>query len=248
MRFFLLFIFSALCIGLANAQNNAYDEALARIRANESRRNTSLSLAGLNLTELPPEIGRLVHLESLYLNHNDLQTLPPEIGNLESLQSLSLSRNQLQSLPAEIGNLKQLHELDLSYNQLRGLPATIGGLESLDALNVSNNQLQSLPAEMGDLAALRWLDLSHNALSGLPPEMGRLNLNRILVAGNYPPLGDIANLDTKVILTYAQANILLQFWPITLLVLLLGLLLVFGVYRSQRKKIGKRRRRIKNRA
>lgn len=245
MRFFILLLFCAACIGLATAQNSPYDEALSRIRANESRRNTSLSLAGLNLTELPPEIGRLIHLETLYLNHNDLLSLPAEIGNLENLQNLYLSRNQLQSLPPEIGMLDNLRELDLSYNQLRRLPAAIGDLENLDALHLSNNQLESLPPEMGDLAALRWLDVSNNHLSGLPPEMGRLNLNRILVAGNYPPLGDIANLDTKLILTYAQANIIWQFWPLLLLVI--GIVICLGVYQYRRRKNTKRRR-IKNRA
>ncbi len=33
------------------------------------------------LTALPPEIGQLTNLQTLYLGDNQLTTLPPEIGN-----------------------------------------------------------------------------------------------------------------------------------------------------------------------
>ncbi|MFM7406681.1 MAG: leucine-rich repeat domain-containing protein, partial [Cuspidothrix sp.] len=66
---------------------------------------TELDLSGKNLTTLPPEIVKLVNLQSLYLWNNQLSSLPPEIVKLVNLQSLDLSSNQLSSLPPEIVKL-----------------------------------------------------------------------------------------------------------------------------------------------
>ncbi|MGC9393471.1 MAG: hypothetical protein ACP5J4_01300 [Anaerolineae bacterium] len=41
-----------------------------------------LDLRDQGLTELPPEIGRLITLQSLDLSYNQLTVLPPEIGRL----------------------------------------------------------------------------------------------------------------------------------------------------------------------
>ncbi|MDX2215555.1 MAG: hypothetical protein SFY66_19985 [Oculatellaceae cyanobacterium bins.114] len=61
---------------------------------------TTLDISGMNLTELPPEIGKLVHLKTLILGRrgydegkrleeltNNLTTLPPEIGKLTQRRS-----------------------------------------------------------------------------------------------------------------------------------------------------------------
>ena len=54
------------------------------------------------LTSIPREIGNLVNLMDLYLDHNDLTSLPKEIGNLVNITYLDLHRNVLTSLPKEI--------------------------------------------------------------------------------------------------------------------------------------------------
>ena len=45
-----------------------------------------LSLAGNNLTHLPPGIGRLTALQRLQLSGNLFETMPEEIGQLSMLQ------------------------------------------------------------------------------------------------------------------------------------------------------------------
>src|SRR5689334_13431020 len=62
---------------------------------------TELDLSEMGLSQLPPEIWQLTHLERLNLSRNELTELPPEIGELTNLQSLDLASNQLTSLPSE---------------------------------------------------------------------------------------------------------------------------------------------------
>ena len=91
-----------------------------------------LNLAGLNLIDLPPEIGQFVHLQKLLLDgtetklDNQLTHLPSEIGQLANLQVLSLEKNNFTSLPPEITGLINLQELILASNKLTTLPPEIG--------------------------------------------------------------------------------------------------------------------------
>lgn len=247
MRLLFSILMSLALIGLVQAQNNPSpnEVALQRIRASQASGRGSLSLAGLGITELPPEIGNLTNLETLWLNHNDLLRLPPEIGNLSNLQSLILNHNQLSRLPAEIGNLTNLQELDLAYNQLSSLPSTIGNLENLNQLYLSHNQLRSLPVSMGKLDSLAWLDLSENQLSSLPIELAEVPLEHINISGNLNPLVSVADEDTQAILAYVKNPVLMQFWPyfVGSASFLLLLLIGFAYYKKQPKK----RRKIRNR-
>jgi Leucine-rich repeat (LRR) protein len=230
------------------AQQNPNELALERIRASQQSGRSSLSLAGLGITEVPPEIGNLINLQTLWLNHNDLTTLPPEIGNLVNLESLILNHNQLRSLPPEIGNLANLQELDLAYNELKVLPASIGNLSTLNQAYWSNNELSSLPPDIGKLSNLRWLDVSNNQLSSLPEELGEVALEHINVAGNLSPLAQMANQDTQAILNYAANPVLVQFWPLGIVGIAVLVLSLVGLYYFQKQKKQPKRRRIKNRA
>ncbi|MBD2459869.1 leucine-rich repeat domain-containing protein [Oscillatoria sp. FACHB-1407] len=148
---------------------------------------TTLDLSGMNLTELPPEIGKLTHLKTLILGRqgydegsrsekltNNLTTLPPEIGNLTQLERLKIWNNCLIKLPPEIGQLQNLKWLDLSENRLKALPPEIGELKKLGLLNLSNNQLNQLPVEIAQLQNLRSLNLGDNQLTELPPQFSQL--------------------------------------------------------------------------
>jgi len=56
---------------------------------------TELDLSGNEITELPPEIGKLIDLITLDLSINQLSTLPREIFQLSELQSLDIRFNQI---------------------------------------------------------------------------------------------------------------------------------------------------------
>jgi internalin A len=146
---------------------------------------TKLDLSFKGLTTLPPEIGQLANLQTLYLYNNQLSSLPPEFGQLTNLQTLQLNRNQLSSLPPEIGQLTNLQTLYLGSNQLSSLPPEFGQLTNLQTLQLNRNQLSSLPPEFGQLTNLQTLQLNRNQLSSLPHEIVQLtNLQTLDLDGN----------------------------------------------------------------
>src|SRR5215831_17699903 len=81
-----------------------------------------LNLSGLNLSQLPAEVGQLTHLRELFLRSNQLSQVPAELRQLTNLQVLILSDNQLSQVPIELVQLTNLEELRLDDNQLSQLP------------------------------------------------------------------------------------------------------------------------------
>ena len=92
---------------------------------NATYRVLSLGLGGLAGT-LPPELGNLGSLRSLWIGGNQSTgqltgTLPPELGNLANLRQLYFHGNRLTGeIPSELGNLANLTTLWLDSNRLTG--------------------------------------------------------------------------------------------------------------------------------
>ena len=74
---------------------------LDRIKRAKDERWRSINLMSEGITELPPEIGTLENLQTLYLQNNKLFKLPEEILQLKKLGYLNLHGNPL-SIPPEI--------------------------------------------------------------------------------------------------------------------------------------------------
>ncbi len=155
---------------------------------------------------IPPELGELEHLVSLYLHQNRLTgSIPPELGELGELRHLVLAYNTLTgSIPPELGRLLNLEELWLKENRLSGsIPPELGELDRLSVLRLAGNKFSgSIPPELGELGELRQLILTGNILTGsIPPELGQLEhlvslyLNRNQLTGSIPPeLGELGEL------------------------------------------------------
>ncbi len=183
-----------LVAGMVRAQDSdaVYAEALRRIEAARASGDTELSLIGLDLTQLPPEVTTLTHLESLILTGNRLTTLPPEIGTLTQLHTLNVASNRLTALPPEIGALTNLQVLNISHNQLTTLPPEIEKLRALVRFNVYNNQLTTLPPEVRALHRLQRLYVEKNTdITYPPPEViargQRVTLAYLRAPSPYPP-------------------------------------------------------------
>ena len=84
------------------------------IQQTADEKKTVLHLFNQGLTDLPPELFELTHLEELGLSGNQLTTLPRQLVNLSQLRVLYLSNNQLTTLPLAICRLRQLKVLYLS--------------------------------------------------------------------------------------------------------------------------------------
>ena len=159
---------------------------------------------------LPPELGSLANLRSLFIwLDGTTGPIPPELGNLANLQSLRLmgrSSHLTGPIPPELGRLANLQILELWNNDLTGpIPPELGGLADLRHLSLDQNHLTGpIPPELGRLTNLNSLHLSKNDLTGpIPPELGgladlrSLNLTANRLTGPIPPeLGGPAYLES----------------------------------------------------
>uniref|UniRef100_A0A8C1RQQ9 Leucine-rich repeat protein SHOC-2 n=1 Tax=Cyprinus carpio TaxID=7962 RepID=A0A8C1RQQ9_CYPCA len=172
-----------------------------------------LDLSDNNLDSLPPQMRRLVHLQTLILNNNPLmhaqlrqlpamvalQTLhlrntqrtqnnmPTSLEGLTNLADVDLSCNDLTRVPECLYSLANLKRLNLSSNQISELSLCIDQWTKLETLNLSRNQLTSLPSAICKLSKLKKLYVNSNKIDfdGLPSGVGKLsNLVEFMAANN----------------------------------------------------------------
>ncbi|XP_018408179.1 PREDICTED: leucine-rich repeat-containing protein 47 [Nanorana parkeri] len=188
------------------------------------------------LREVPGDIGRLGHLQSLVLCQNKLRSLPGTLVELRSLKVLDVSGNELEELPSELCRLAELCSLNVSCNRLKDLPPGLerctklasiilsrntltafppgllsAQLPLLATITASDNLIQELPGDIALLSGLKTLDLSINQLTEIPYELADCTkLKEINFKGN--KLKDkrlekmVNGCQTKSILEYLRAG------------------------------------------
>ncbi len=141
-----------------------------------------LDYSNKNLTSVGPSIYNQTTATTLILSNNSIKTLPSQMGKMVNLQVLRLDHNLLDgSLIAEV-RLMPLTTLDVSYNNMTGMPAEIGQLNKLQTLNYSYNRITGLPNELANLKNnlktfnLRGNPLSQAAISSLKAELPNTNI------------------------------------------------------------------------
>jgi Leucine-rich repeat (LRR) protein len=161
-----------------------------------------------HLTQLPPEIGRLVSLAFLRLRGNQLRELPPEIERLTNLKKFDVSVNQLSTLPPGFSCLKKLSSLNLTKNRFSTVPS-LSGLQRLDTLYLAENHITELPPEINRLSNLIHIYLQDNQLTFLPRMDGFSKLFFLNLDGNKLTTIDssLANLPAQAFV-YTQHNLL----------------------------------------
>ncbi|KAH6763907.1 hypothetical protein C2S51_015156 [Perilla frutescens var. frutescens] len=163
---------------------------------------------------IPPEIGNLSNLVTLFLYGNELSgNIPPTIKHLHNLQALVLYNNNITGpipeglcrlssltylylfqnqfsgpIPECLGNMTFLRDLFLDSNKLSSsIPSTLWSLKDLLQLDLSSNHLNgSLPLQIENLVSAIYINLSNNQLSeSIPTSIGSLqNLVNLSLAQN----------------------------------------------------------------
>ncbi|MEG4285454.1 COR domain-containing protein [Microcoleus sp. A006_D1] len=199
------------------------EEALRRIHRAAEEKLTELDLAGLELEELPPEIGKCTQLETLVLGKldqekgewvgNKLTEFPDVVFQLTNLKILSIVDNQITVIPEAISQLSNLTQLDLDSNQITVIPDAIGQLSNLTGLVLSRNQITVIPDAIGQLSNLTELFLHHNQITVIPEAIGQLSnltnlelrFNQITVIAE--AIGQLSNL-TQLVLGSNQITVI----------------------------------------
>ena len=90
------------------------------IEKNKKYANPKLNLGGLGLKEIPEEVFKLTHLETLILGDwmsdtpNAIEVIPDRIANLNKLKTLDFRRNKIKEIPKSLFQLENLRTLDLN--------------------------------------------------------------------------------------------------------------------------------------
>ena len=166
-------------------QSHAIDPSLFQFQNDFGLHLRALRLVGLNLTDLPAEIGLYLRsLEVLSLANNKLRELPDTLVSLCNLKDLNLLNNRLEHLPEKIGLMSALIKLEVANNCLLHLPSTFAALTKLDRIVLEHNHLTLLPENLEYLTGCKLLNLNHNRLIRLPRCLSRMPRLQSLSACN----------------------------------------------------------------
>ena len=132
------------------------------------------SLKTLNLSDnflnepLSEQATKLVNLEELLLDVNQISALPKALGAWSKLRVFSAAENEITELPADVGEWRESVFINLRNNKLKELPNEVGQWVKLERLYLGCNQLQGIPQEFGSLTSLVELELRNNQIAELP--------------------------------------------------------------------------------
>ena len=176
-----------------NQENWMTDAPLVQwhgVWANQHGKVIRIELYNNNLEgPIPPEVGKLEHLESLTIggNHALVREAKKRGEDILSVLRAEKANRITGPLPEELFTIRTLTNLYLAGMGLAGqLPSMFTKMESLETLNLSHNSLEGpIPPEIGNLGTLTDLTLHGNRFTGqIPPELGQLKTLEHLSLGD----------------------------------------------------------------
>ncbi|KAH8066589.1 hypothetical protein JL722_1036 [Aureococcus anophagefferens] len=133
-----------------------------------------LALDGNQLTELPENVGDWKLMKRFSAAKNELKALPESSAWTGSRTSTSGTTSSIAVLPDEVSFLTKLRELDVRTNHLSHVPPALSACRELK-LHLGNNRIADVPAEvLAHLTEVEELHLYKNKLDALPEQIGSL--------------------------------------------------------------------------
>uniref|UniRef100_A0A0D9XR58 NB-ARC domain-containing protein n=1 Tax=Leersia perrieri TaxID=77586 RepID=A0A0D9XR58_9ORYZ len=93
-----------------------------------------ISIGGISLSELPNEIGDMIHLRYLGVTCPELENLPLNIAKLLNLQTLDIRNSKVKTIAPKFWRIKTLRHVIAKQLQLL-LPNSVGNLNNLQTLH-----------------------------------------------------------------------------------------------------------------
>ncbi|KAH8072454.1 hypothetical protein JL721_3730 [Aureococcus anophagefferens] len=112
---------------------------------------------------------KMVALEDLALDGNQLTELPENVGDWKLMKRFSAAKNELKALPESSAAWTGLTYLNLRNNKLAALPGpAMRHWTECETLYLGTNEIAVLPDEVSFLTKLRELGVRTNHLSHVP--------------------------------------------------------------------------------
>ena len=109
-------------------------------------------------------------VSELYLDHMKTKHIPKGVYKLIGLNKLALQDNELPKLPKDIGRLKNLEVLNLEHNELKELPDTLTNLDRLYRINIQYNNIKSINSWWHEFKNLKFINLMRNTYISFYPK------------------------------------------------------------------------------
>ncbi|MCZ7558195.1 MAG: leucine-rich repeat domain-containing protein [Bacteroidia bacterium] len=114
---------------------------------------------------LSPEIGKLVNLESLLIEHSSVKYLPDSFVNLVRLNALYIRDCGFESIPKQLFGLKNLRSLSITMCNIESIPPELASLQNLWVFSLRANRLKEFPRGRVQTRGLSTLSLESNLLT-----------------------------------------------------------------------------------
>ena len=175
-------------LNLARNQLFSTDAAFAVLKNLVNLKRLSLANNFLN-GKLSEEAGRLVRLEELDLDGNQLTELPESCENWSELRVFSCGGNKMiTALPEGVEHWTKLEMCNLRENALTSLPAGASKWKKIKRLFLGSNKFAEIPDAVGFMPELSELDARGNEVTEIPmclaacEKLEHLNLGRNKIA------------------------------------------------------------------
>ncbi|CAM4728193.1 unnamed protein product [Leuciscus chuanchicus] len=140
-----------------------------------AERAVVLHMRRRGLTNISDSVLQMTHLQSLYLEGNEIRRLPEHFfSSFPSLLWLDVRNNQISALPAAVGQHMCLKTFLLEGNPITALPPELGNVISLKALSLRNCPITFPPQDVLDLGLPKILQYLRCAQLGEESEVDKL--------------------------------------------------------------------------